>query len=727
MKLNSLFSYKWKTVFLLLVSAFMLGLIPSVPEEGMYPLSEIHKVDLVKAGLKIDPLEIYNPDGVSLIDALVKLGGCTGSFVSEDGLIITNHHCAFGAVSRASTTEHNYLENGFLAEDKSKEIPARGFTCRITESYEDVSNVILDAVKDVDDVIERSNIIRQKMREVGRAASNEEQSIEANVSEMFIGQTYILFKYRIIRDVRLVYVPPRSIGEFGGESDNWVWPRHTGDFSFMRAYVAPDGSAAEYSEDNVPYKPKKYLKVNPNGVSEGDFAFILGYPGRTFRHMPSQFLQYQEDYQLPYIADIFGWMIDKMEEMSEGDEALQLQYAPTIKGLANTMKNYQGKMLGMRRIQLVEKKRAEEEELQKYIESSSELRDKYGSLLNDIDAAYNKNFDIAEANLWFNIYNRFSVIGMLSNFVVEYTDQMQLPNDERLNNYKDERIASTRGRLNYYLSIYSEDYERDFLIKMFMDASQFSTTSRIEALDYLIGENDPYDAIVDFIDNNMMTTGLTEPAYFDSLLQMTPAQIMELNDPLLNFSRELLDQQYLFYDEAESINSALDKLLAELIEVKMQWKKTNFIPDANGTLRLTYGYIKGYSPADAVYYSPITTLSGVIDKSYRGSEYEIPDVLYELYKNKDFGRFYDAKLDGVPVAILYNMDTTGGSSGSPVLNAYGELIGVNFDRAYEATINDYAWNESYSRSIGVDIRYVLWITQKVGGADYLLEEMGVDL
>ncbi len=250
-------------VLLIILSIFSLAMIPSTPDEGMYPLSEIRNLDLQGAGLKISIDEVYNPDGISLIDALVKIGGCTGSFVSNEGLIITNHHCSFGAVQRASTTENNYLENGFLAKSMEEEIPAKGYTCRITVSYEDVSEEVLTAANNVNDISERTDAIADKIKEIVEREEETDSTMSAEVSEMFVGQSYVLFRYKVIKDVRLVYVPPRAIGEFGGESDNWVWPRHTGDFSFVRAYIAPDGSSAEYSEENIPYTPKKFIEVNP--------------------------------------------------------------------------------------------------------------------------------------------------------------------------------------------------------------------------------------------------------------------------------------------------------------------------------------------------------------------------------------------------------------------------------------------------------------------------------
>ncbi|MBN1302125.1 MAG: S46 family peptidase [Melioribacteraceae bacterium] len=699
------------------------GMISPELEEGMYPLSEIQKVDLVKAGLKITPKDIYDPEGISLIDALVKVGGCTGSFVSDQGLIITNHHCAFRAINMASSPENNHLENGFLAADKSNEIPARGYKCRITESYEDVSDIILDAVEGVDDLAERKKLISRKMSELGEKYSDKENSIEAQVSEMFAGQSYVLFKYRIIEDVRLVYAPPRAIGEFGGESDNWIWPRHTGDFTFMRAYVAPDGSSAPYAEDNVPFKPKKYLKVNPNGVEEGDFVFILGYPGRTYRHQPSQFLEWQYNYMLPYVSELYEWMIDLIEDVSSGDEAMQLKYASTIKGYANTMKNYKGKIKGIRTIQLIEKKQSEEELLKQFVYNNKELNDKYGMLFDEIENVSQNQFKIAEALLWFNRFPRVSGLMNVGDFLVRSAIEKEKPDEERSFSFRDANIESAKRRVEGSFELLNEDVEFNVLVKMFEDALGFDESNRITAIDEIFND-DEFD-IEGYVEYLLLNTKLKNKDEFEKLFELTYSELLETSDPLIKLILMLNVQDERLEHEVNRIEGAFSRLMPQLAEVKRIYNNTSFIPDANGTLRLTYGYVKGYTPADAVYYSPISSLNGVIEKSYMEGDYTLPEKVYELYNQKDFGQFYNKKLGSVPVSILYNLDTTGGNSGSPILNAYGELIGVNFDRAYEATINDYAWNESYSRSIGVDIRYVLWITQKLGGADYILTELGI--
>lgn len=714
-------------LFLTIILSFMLsGYVWGPPAGGMYPLSEISNLDLVAAGLEIDPSEVYNPKGVSLVDALVKVGGCTGSFVSPSGLIITNHHCAFGSISRASTPENNYLENGFLADSKETEIPATGVVCRITDSYYDVSDEILKPVEDIYDPIERNKLIEEKIKEIEQRETDSDNSIEAEVSEMFVGKTYILFRYRMIKDVRIVYAPPRSIGEFGGETDNWVWPRHTGDFTFMRAYVSPDGSAGEYSADNIPFVPKNYLKVNPNGVNEGDFLFILGYPGRTYRHQPADFLKYQYEYQLPYIQKLYSWMINTLEDISADNEALQLEFASTIKSYANVEKNYRGKLLGIRRLGLIERKYEEERDLREFINSSPGNQELFGTLIDDINEVYEEKFDMAYATLWYSQLFRRSKIMNSAYFMLNYAEELKKNDNERKEAYKDENISATVLRKTSDVNNFNAEFERRFLKKMFRDALKFEGKSEIHAVKSFFG--DDAGKIDAFVDSVVARIVAAEEHPVMALVSETPENIINSDLDIMKIAYELKEQYDQIDNKNDEIDGKLNRYLAKLVDAKSQWKRESFVPDANSTLRLTYGYVKGYSPADAVYYSPITTLDGVIDKSLRGNpEYTIPEKLQELYEQKDYGVFADKKTGKLPTGILYNTDTSGGNSGSPIMDANGNLIGVNFDRAFDATINDFAWDDAYSRSIGVDIRYVLWITQKIGGADYLIEEMGVEV
>jgi hypothetical protein len=709
-------------IFLTILSLLLLAMIPSVPDEGMFPLSEISNLDLNSAGLKISVDEVYNPRGVSLVDALVKIGGCTGSFVSPEGLIITNHHCSFGAVQKASTTKNNYLENGFLAETREEEIPAEGFTCRITVSYKDVSSEILEAANQVDDITERIKVIRKEIKRIVKDEEEKDSTITAEVSEMFIGQSYVLFRYKTIKDVRLVYVPPLSIGDFGGESDNWIWPRHTGDFSFLRAYVAPDGSSADYSEENVPFTPKKYLEVNPNGVNEEDFVFLLGYPGRTFKHQPSQFLKFQMEYQLPYISKLYRWMIDIYEEKGEDDPEFALKISSRIKSLANVEKNYKGKMQGFKRLNLIEKKKEEENRLQEFINADLELKEKYGNVMNDIDEVYNEIYSEGRLSLILIMMNRYSTLYRLAYLLLDYHNELAKPEDDRGSLYTEKRRKDLQKQIDNMFKDYNPELDKKILKKIIRDAQTFPETQSVNAF----AEFENAEELNEKIDEMYDDTELMDIEEYIALLFGPTEDVNDLDDHTILFAMDFYELDEEIENKRDARSGKLNILLAKFMEVKKLFLDKNFIPDANHTLRLTYGYVRGYEPADAIYYSPISTLKGVIEKGEDDGDYMLLPVIRELYEDKDFGSFKDEKLDDVPVAILYNTDTSGGNSGSPILDAHGRLVGVNFDRPIEATINDFVWSEEYSRSIGVDIRYVLWITQKVGHADFLLREINVE-
>lgn len=709
----------------LLLGASVFNFSASIPDEGMFPLSELSRAGLKKAGLKISEKDIYNPGQVGLVDALVQVGGCSGSFVSPNGLIITNHHCAFSAVQLASSPEFNYLKNGFVANSYEQEIEAQGLSIRITESYEDVSDEVLSAVASVSDPVERINLINKKRTEIANRAEAADPTIKAEVSEMFIGKSYVLFRYKTIDDVRLVYIPRQDIGEFGGETDNWVWPRHIGDFSFLRAYTAPDGSSAKYSPDNVPYQPKKHLKVNPKGVNENDFVFILGYPGRTFRHRPAQYIEYQQQFLLPYTSELYDFQNQQMHAAGKDDLKTELALVTRIKRNANVMKNYRGKLKGLQNIDLVGNKRQEDEALAQFINSSPELKAKYGTLMTDIAQHYETVFDIASKELWFNnMYSSTSLLRVAStinSFKEAILKQNGLKAQEEVFSLNIKQLKDFLDNIyhSYHLTV-----DKNIGRRMFEDAHQFDGANQLE---YFARKNFmSKEEAGDFIANALEKTKLNDKETLYNTILKDIHSLKNYNDDLLVLQQELDTEREIFNTEQNRREGVLNRLMGDYVAVKEQYQSRNFIPDANSTLRLTFGNIKGYSPADATYMKPFTTIKGLIEKGNSGiPEYEYPESIKTAWLAKNFGAYAKKDLNDVPVNILYNMDTTGGNSGSPIMNAHGELIGVNFDRAYDATINDFAWSEDYSRSIGVDIRYVLWIADKIDDAQFILKEMGI--
>lgn len=697
---------------LLAVLAVLLAVLlrPAVGDEGMYPITELSKLNLKAKGLEIPVSEIYNPKGAgtSLIEAIVHLGGCSASFVSPEGLIITNHHCVFGAVSAASSVQNDYLTHGFLAPDRPRELPARGMTARITEEMRDVSAQVLEAVKPGVDPLARAQAIDARIGELTRDAQAKQPGKTITISEMLPGQSYLMFISTTYRDVRLVYVPPRSIGEFGGEDDNWVWPRHTGDFSFVRAYAGKDGAPADYSPDNVPYHPRRFLKVNPNGVNEEDFVFILGYPGRTYRHQSSYYLAYEEQHRMPFVAGLNQWQIQTLEQLGKGDRATALKFDSRIKGLANTMKNYRGKLDGMRKLGLTAARRAEEAGLQKFIEADPARRATYGTVLADTAKIYDEMAASFQYEMVLDNLTAMSTLIRAATAVAEAGGAA-----------KPAPAVPGRGAANLFAN-YHQPAEVLFLQKIVSMAAGLPDGQRIVPLDRRMGGDYSEQNVRRAVDTSVSMATITSQDALSAAIKQGS------DDPWVVFARELTPLQQQLRDTRLRRNAELSRLSALLLDVRQQYLKKDFIPDANSTLRFTYGRIRGYSPVDAVYHRPHTTLDGVMEKTRDEAPYDTPAAVRALARARDFGRFRLPKANQLPVALLYNLDTTGGNSGSALMNAKGELVGVNFDRAWAATINDYAWNEAYSRSIAVDIRYVLWVTEKVGKAGFLLKEMGVN-
>ena len=700
------------------------GVPNMMADDGMFPMSELPRVNLRERGIELTAEQLFNPSEISLVDGICRVNGCTGSFVSDSGLIITNHHCAFDAIQKASTSDRDLLTNGFIAGSRAEEIPAPDYQVRITENYRDISAEVLSVVQEGMSFLERTKAIEKRRKELEIEAERQHPGLRAEAAEMFAGRTYVLFLYTYLKDVRLVFAPPASVGNFGGEADNWEWPRHTGDFSFMRAYTAPDGSSATWSAQNIPYRPKRFLRVQSAGVDEGDAVFLLGYPGRTARHRTASFLQYESRVRLPLTVELYQWQIRQMEEAGVGDRSVAIRHASRTKSLANVEKRSRGQLQGLQRAQIVEQRLQQESELQSFIEADEVLRQKYGSVLRDIAAVYAEMESAGPLEIHLQQLRQACRAAAFGFAVVDAVHERAKPDIERESPWMDRNYAQSVQELKVSLRDWHPPTDVEMLSGMLRRLSSIPGVRQIPALIPLTeSEQICEQAAKRLIEG----TRLGDAGFIEQSLGQTVDQLRATKDPLLTLLLDLYPSYLQLRELDKTREGRLSRLYGSLLEVKEQFLRTGFIPDANGTLRFTSGRVRAYSPADAVVRTPISTLRGVIEKTTGQDPFITPEPVLRAYGARDFKGFLHPRLGQVPVAILYDTDTTGGNSGSPVLNSKGELVGVNFDRCFEATINDFAWNADYSRSIGVDIRYVLWITGRVYGATQLLDEMGVAL
>ena len=699
-------------------SLLILGLsqVSFKPEEGMFPLNYLNINDLKNAGIKLEADQIFNPAGVSLTDALVRVGGCTGSFISEEGLIITNHHCVYGNVARLSNKDHNYLEDGFVAGDKSAELPV-SMPCRITQSYEDVSDEVLKGLDENTDAKTRLITIAANIKTITEREQKLNPDLDIEVSEMFVGKSYTLFRYVLLKDVRLVMAPPLTVGQFGGDSDNWEWPRHNGDFSLVRAYVGKDGKPAPYSKDNIPYKPKNTLKINPKGTQEGDFVFIMGYPGRTFRHESGAYLKFQQEVQLPVIQQFYKQYIDWMKQYSEGDVNKRLAFAGTIQGMENTEKNYRGKIQGLRRTDVVAQRISQDQQLNSIYSAETQPREYEfaKTTMTEIEQNWVQKTKIGRLYFYSTFLDNQSKIGHIGNLILSTQNQ-------KLDPAKTEILAEAEKSLKAIDWKMEQHVVESLLHDLYKMAGASGNST------FKFGDKNGLNATGKKLLSKSIFMGKTSPEAIWAAWKKNPQKFTAKKDALILILSELQAD----INSARSVWSTtgleLSKLMPRYISLREKLLQSQFIPDANSTLRLTYGYIRSYSPNDGESHSPYTSLDGIFEKANTSNDYRLPSMVADKLRKENIPQiFKDPKTGKVVVGILYNMDTTGGNSGSPVLNAQGELIGINFDRSFTATINDFAWNEKYSRSIGCDIRYVIYVLKYVSEADHILKELNIAL
>ena len=681
-------------------------------DEGMWiPLLIKERIaDMQKNGFKLTAEDVYSINQACLKDAIVHFGGgCTGEIISDKGLLITNHHCGYSQIQSHSTVEHDYLRDGFWAKTMADELPNPRLSVRFLVSIEDVTDKVLNSYKAGMSEEERAKIVSDNSRTI-EAKAIENTHYTARVEQFYYGNQYFLFVYESYNDVRLVGAPPSSIGKFGGDTDNWMWPRHTGDFSLFRIYAGKDNKPAEYSKDNVPFKPKKSLVISTKGVNEGDFTMVYGYPGRTQEYLHSAAISYIEMSNPHKIAMRTLRLNIQSEEMNKS-QAVRIQYSSKNSGVSNSWKKWQGETLGLKKKRVVESKMAFEKEFAAWAAN----KPAYKGLLDRLATLYKEQESYSYANDFHSEAIAANEIIRLSNTVVSaIARNSRMTPEVSANNirgtlepfYKDYYMPIDKKSFVALLDYYDKHAIEKFKPQLFKEwLSKYGSASGIA--DYVFG-------------NSIYTT--KEKAM--KALENGVDEALFRNDPAFIFFTAFND--ILTKDispRLREINTELNLLYRTYMQGQMEFQKdVTFYPDANSTLRITYGKVNGYTPADAVYYQPVSTLTGVMQKDNPEIfDYDIPQKLRDIYANKDFGKW---NTDGtVPVCFIASNHTSGGNSGSPVLNDKGELIGVNFDRVWEGTMSDLAYDPEICRNISLDIRYALFVIDKLAGATHLLDEM----
>ncbi|MCX7953672.1 MAG: S46 family peptidase [Bacteroidales bacterium] len=687
-------------------------------DEGMWllTLSKEKYEELKKKGLKLTLSEIYNTDSASIKDAVVLFGGgCTGSFISANGLVLTNHHCGYSYIQRHSTIEHDYLTDGFWAKNYAEELANPGLTVSVLESMEDVTNKVLLNVSEVMTETERNMIISNNIKKIIES-QKPSKFTKIDVVTFFNGNVYMLVKYKVFKDVRLVGAPPSAIGKFGGDTDNWIWPRHTGDFALFRVYANKNNEPAEYSPDNVPYKPKKYFKVSISGVKENDFTMVIGFPGKTNEYCPSYTIEHVMSIN-PIRIKLRELRLEILKTAMDTNRAIKIKYASKQASIANYWKKWIGELEGLKFLKVVEKKKEFEKEFDGWANISYTNIEKYGNILNDFREVYKNYTPLAiKENL---IHEGIFGIEILTK--INLFENIVKCNDTAVKTNLKIVQQSLMGFYNNYIPI----IDKQTFIKIFSYFAQNNyLINEIPTINKLNRKFKNWEECANIIFNNSYLTSLQK---LKELEKFSPSKIKKIitNDYLFKIYSEVI---YYFNNYLASrikkYKTTIDSLNRLYTKAQLELIAKEFYPDANSTLRISYGNIKKYQPRDGIIYNWYTTLDGIIEKEDTTIlDYVVPEKLKTLYYKKDYGKY--AQNDTLTVCFIANNHTTGGNSGSPVLNAYGNLIGCNFDRTWESTMSDYYYNPDRCRNISVDIRYVLFIIDKFAEAKNILNEIEI--
>ncbi len=684
-------------------------------------IKRLNHTDMQKQGLQLTAEEIYSVNNSSLKDAIVQFGGfCTGEFISSEGLLLTNHHCGYSSIQSHSTTEHDYLTDGFWAMAKEKELPNPELFVDILVRMDDVTGQVLEGISNTTSEQERAQKTAQRMQAIAREASNNGQYV-SYVRDFFNGNEFYLFVYERFSDVRLVGAPPSSIGKFGGDTDNWMWPRHTGDFSLFRVYMSPDGKPADYSPNNVPYKPKHHLPVSISGKEQSDFAMVFGFPGRTKRFMTSHGLKLEVNQLNKSRIKLREKKLGLWKEEMDKDPATRIKYASKYASTANYYKYSIGQNEGIERMKTMEGKIADEAKFQTWVTADAQRKAQYGDVLNQIG---NANNQIEKYNLG-TVYLNEAVLGtevlLLAYRMTPLYNVLKLSNAEAAKKAAEDLESTVESHFKNY---YAPADKKVFAALMKYYSEDIPKEQQPDAFKSMVKKyNGNFEKLADYVFNNSF---LVSEEKTEAFLQNPALKKLE-NDPAFQIVNSIIDNY------RSNIAPSLAEANAKLAQANRLYvaalRQMNpdkvYYPDANSTMRLSYGTVQGYSPQDGVRYNYYTTLEGIMDKAdSTNEEFIVPDKLQQLYRTKNYGRYANEKGELV-VNFITNNDITGGNSGSPVINGRGELIGVAFDGNWEAMTGDLVYDPDYKRCINMDSRYLLFIIDKFAGATNLINEMTI--
>jgi hypothetical protein len=702
---------------------------PALAKEGMWTPDQLPRIaaDLKATGLELDPAALTDLTAFPM-GAVISLGGCTASFVSPKGLVVTNHHCAYGSIQYVSTPEANYLRDGFLAKDLGGELPAApGTRVYVTVGQTDVTDRVLAGLETETDGAKMFATIDARRKEIV-AECEQQAGHRCLVASFYGGKQYKLVDRLEIRDVRLVYAPAESVGKYGGDIDNWQWPRHTGDFSFYRAYVGPDGQPADYSKDNVPFTPDHVLKVSAGGLKAGDFVMAAGYPGRTSRYERLAEVESTFGWGYPAQREQLGRWIATIEAAApEGSEA-RIKYQNRLASLNNVYKNLDGQMQGARKVGLVERRAEREAALNAWIASQPEAK-RFAAAIAELDTLTQESATSAREGWEYGAARRSQLLGAAQR-LYRLSLERAKPDAERETGFQERDMNFFRQGLQAIDRRFDPGVEKAEWMLFLKDYVALPKERRNAVFDAAMGLPEVWDeaAVGAILDGFYEQTSLGKADVRLSLMEAGPEAFETSTDPFIRLAVALHAQE--MADEALSKARAgrFAQLRPAYMEAIIAWQESRgsaAYPDANSTLRVTYGQVMGSSPADGMRYMPFTTLEGITAKDTGVEPFNAPKTQLDAIRARDYGPYALDSLGSVPVNFLSDLDSTGGNSGSPTLNGKGELVGLLFDGTFESVNSDWDFDPRITRTIHVDTRYMLWVMEKVDGAQALMAEMEI--